>query len=208
MKLSTSGLIRLLQFLERIESETYPETPMDIHTEITEAAIRHLNELFPLGAGVKILDIGCGQGPALRHFQKFSAQATGITLNQTDVDVCRAAGFDVYNMDQSFLDFEPQTFDVVWARHVIEHSIMPLFTLCEYHRVLKQGGMLYLEVPAADTDAGHASNRNHYSIFSRSSWFALLDKSGFKCVDGREYAMRLADKVSKDVYWGFYCCKK
>ncbi len=205
MQLSTSSLIRLLQFFEQIESETYPETPMSIHTEITELAIKRLHELYPLGQGVKVLDVGCGQGPALRHFRDMGAEAVGITLNQTDVDVCNQSGFEVYRMDQSFLDFESGSFDIIWARHVIEHSVIPLFTLREFKRVLKQGGMLYLEVPAADTDPGHAWNPNHYSVFSRSSWLALLAKSGFECIDGKEYSMKLIEHAGNDTYLGFFC---
>lgn len=208
MQFSTAGLIRLFQFFEQVETETYPESPMNIHTEITELAIQRLHELYPLDSGVKILDVGCGQGPALRHFHNAGAQAVGITLNQTDVDVCCSQGFDVRRMDQSFLDFEPNSFDIIWARHVIEHSVMPLFTLHEFFRVLKPAGMLYMEVPGADTDAGHTWNKNHYSVFSKSSWLALLSKSGFECVDGKEYTMTLVDNVSQDAYWGFYCTKK
>lgn len=206
MQFSTTALTRLLQFFEQIESETYPETPMSIHTEITELAIQRLHELHPLSAGAKILDVGCGQGPALQHFRNAGAQAIGITLNQTDVDVCRARGFEAYKMDQSFLEFEAGSFDIIWARHVVEHSVIPLFTLREFNRVLKKGGMLYLEVPGADTDAGHAWNANHYSIFSRQSWLSLLAKSGFEAVDGQEYRFKLENNAGCDVYWGFYCC--
>jgi len=205
MQFSTSALIRLLQFFEQTEKETYPETPMDVHTEITEMAIKHLHELYPLQEGVKILDVGCGQGPALRHFRDAGAQATGITLNQIDVDVCREKGFEVYPMDQSFMEFEPESFDIIWARHVIEHSVMPLFTLREFNRVLKKGGMLYLEVPGADTDAGHACNANHYSVFTRQSWFSLLAKSGFEIIDGQEYRIILENDAGCDYYWGYYC---
>ncbi len=208
MQFSTSALIRLLQFFEKIEHETYPETPMDMHSDITERAVQRLHELCPLGEGVTILDVGCGQGPALQHFRNAGANAKGITLNQTDVDVCQAKGFDVCRMDQSFLEFEPESFDIVWARHVIEHSVIPLFTLREFNRVLKKNGMLYLEVPGADTDAGHAWNANHYSVFSKNSWFSLLAKSGFECIDGREYLMENKENAGSDYYWGFYCrCK-
>ena len=203
MQFSTTALIRFFQFIEQIESETYPETEMNIHSEITELAIQRLQSLYPLREGVKILDVGCGQGPALQHFKSVGAQAIGITLNQTDVDVCREKGFDVYKMDQSFLDFESGSFDVVWARHVIEHSVIPLYTLREFRRVLKRNAMLYLEVPGSDTDCRHAWNPNHYSVFSRNSWLALLTKAGFECVDGREYNFEV--DAGKDAYWGYYC---
>lgn len=207
MNLTSGGLVRLLQLLDRVESEVYPETPMAIHTEVTEMAVRHCSELFTIGPGMSILDVGCGQGPALVHFRTLGAEPVGITLSDRDVEVCQAQGFEVRKMDQSFLEFEEGCFDLVWARHVIEHSIMPLFTLREFCRVLRPGGWLYLEVPDTDTDAAHAWNANHYSIFSRSGWLALLSKGGFECIDGREYNFPLLNGGT-DRYLGFYCKKK
>jgi hypothetical protein len=32
-------------------------------------------------------------------------------------------------MDQSFFDFPDATFDPIWARHIVEHGYLPLFTL-------------------------------------------------------------------------------
>lgn len=209
MQLTSQGLIRLLTFLQEIEMEAYPETPMDLHTEITQLAFERLGEFTTIGSGMRVLDVGCGQGPALRLFREKGAQVVGTTLNNTDLEVCRAQGFAVHAMDQSFMDFKDSSFDLIWARHVLEHSIMPLYTLHEFHRLLADEGLLYLEVPDADTDAGHAWNKNHYSVFTKQSWFALFDKAGFVCVDGREYAMRLQEGADcRDRYLGFYCRKK
>ncbi len=209
MKLTSQGIIRFLEFLEKTEKEAYPETPMNIHTEITQLAFERLGEFTTIDSSTRVLDVGCGQGPALRHFREKGALVVGTTLNSTDLDVCRAQGFEVHAMDQSFMDFEDKSFNLVWARHVLEHSVMPLYTLHEFHRLLSDEGLLYLEVPDTDTDAAHAWNLNHYSIFTKQSWFALFDKAGFVCIDGREYAMRLQEGAGgRDRYLGFYCRKK
>lgn len=180
---------------------------MNIHAEITQIAFDRLEEFLAIGSDIRVLDVGCGQGPALRHFREKGAQVVGVTLNATDLEVCRAQGFDVYAMDQSFMEFDDESFHLIWARHVVEHSIMPLYTLCELQRLLVDTGILYLEVPDADTDAAHAWNKNHYSVFSKQSWLALLDKAGFTCFDRREYNMRLIEG-GFDKYLGFYCSKK
>jgi hypothetical protein len=49
----------------------------------------------------------------------------------------------------------------------------------EYNRVLKQGGKLYLEVPAPDCDRKHEFNLNHYSILGANQLGALLQRTGF-----------------------------
>lgn len=86
-------------------------------------------------------------------------------------------------MDQSFLDFPDGTFDVVWCRHCLEHSIFPYFTLSGFHRILRPGGWLYVEVPVPDTSCAHQTNRNHYSVLGKSMLGSLIERSGFRIVD-------------------------
>jgi len=51
-----------------------------------------------------VIDVGCGQGVALKLFAAKGSDATGVTLNQTDVKVCQVLGYSVPQMDRSFLD--------------------------------------------------------------------------------------------------------
>jgi hypothetical protein len=49
----------------------------------------------------------------------------------------------------------------------------------EYNRILKQGGKIYIEVPAPDCQRKHEYNLNHYSILGEQQLAALLDRTGF-----------------------------
>lgn len=158
---------------------------------------------YPVPPQPRILDVGCGQGVALAPFRQRGCIATGVTLNDTDVAVCRAQGFDVHKMDQSFLEFKDDSFDLVWARHVVEHSIMPYYTLTEFHRVVRPGGFLYLEVPGINT-IGHERNPNHYSVLGQEMWMALLERSGFQVMDTMSYLLKTI-AGEPDKFWGFYC---
>src|SRR5437016_5515570 len=178
MKLSPRDIERLEGFLERVQNETYPEPPSPLHTQITEKMLKQVIELAKLPAGGKVLDVGCGQGVALEHFVKEGFSPIGITVNQVDLEACRQRGFDVRDMDQSFLDFADETFDLIWCRHCIEHSIFPFFTLSQLTRVLKPEGWLYIEVPAPDTTAKHQTNKNHYSVLGKSAWMNLIERVG------------------------------
>ena len=102
-----------------------------------------------LPAQPKILDIGCGQGVALEIFKKHGFAPIGITLNKEDVAICQQKGYQVYQMDQSFLEFADNYFDFVWCRHCLEHSIFPYFTLQEIYRVIKPEGYLYQDLRSA-----------------------------------------------------------
>jgi len=207
MDVSFKGLARLVSFVDKIESETYPEAPSFIHSEITAKVLDTLLPNYRVSTKARILDIGCGQGPALDILRdKGYSSAVGITLNDEDVRICQEKGHAVRKMDQSFLDFADESFDFIWARHVIEHSIFPYFTLSEFARVLTKGGMLYLEVPAPETSCHHETNPNHYSVFGNGSWNSLLGRCGFTVCDNARFAF--TTPMGPDEYWGFICNKQ
>ena len=72
-----------------------------------------------------------------------------------------------------------ESVDFIFLRHALEHSPYPIFSLMEYNRILKQGGKIYIEVPAPDCDRKHEWNLNHYSILGQNQLAALLVRCGF-----------------------------
>lgn len=208
MNYPLKSLARFLNFLDSLEVDAYPEAPSVHHDSISRQALDHLFSAYKIPPTARILDVGCGQGVALLPFRERGCVANGITLNDRDVAVCRSQGFDVYKMDQSFLEFDDASFDVIWARHIVEHSIMPYYTLTEFRRVLRSGGLMYFEVPATDT-IGHERNHGHYSVFGREMWLALLERSGFIVSETISYFLDCpqakSEEVIADEYWGFYC---
>jgi SAM-dependent methyltransferase len=191
---------RLEAFCKKLWSDVYPETPTNLHADITARVWARVKETWPIAPGAKVLDIGCGQGVALKHFAADRLDAIGIAIGE-DVNICRAQGFNAVEMDLTFLEFPDETFDLVWCRHVLEHSIMPFFTLAEIFRVLKPGGVVYIEVPCPDTVAGHELNKNHYSVFGLRMLRDLIERSGF--VDISHFDIGFQLKMGPDKYWGF-----
>jgi SAM-dependent methyltransferase len=169
---------RLDAFLQKLRGDIYPEPPSLVHAEISRKMFESLCALYPQAPGAKVLDVGCGQGVALEIFRDAGLDPLGITLGP-DAEVCRQKGLNVREMDFAFLDFPDESFDLVWCRHAIEHSVFPFFTLTELHRLLKPGGVLFLEVPAPDTSCRHQTNQNHYSVLGKSMWIDLIRRSGF-----------------------------
>ena len=205
MKLSQSDILRLEQFLDRIRSDTYPEPLTPGHARITQKMLQEIQKIKPLTPGAKILDVGCGQGVALELFTQQGFSPIGITINLTDLHACREKGYDVRDMDQSFLDFPDATFDLVWCRHCLEHSIFPFFTLTQLYRVLKPSGGLYVEVPAPDTTSAHQTNKNHYSVLTRSAWIDLISRIGITPLHDTDIA--LTTGRGPDVYYAFFGLK-
>ncbi|CAG0941613.1 demethylmenaquinone methyltransferase / 2-methoxy-6-polyprenyl-1,4-benzoquinol methylase [Candidatus Brocadiaceae bacterium] len=191
MQVDSVAIQRLINFIDRIESETYPEEISQLHYTISRNALVDVLNQLKLPPDAQILDVGCGQGPALEIFTSFGYKPVGITLNDEDVTACRSKGFHVLKMDQSFLSFQNNTFDLIWARHCLEHSLMPYFTLGELYRVMKPLGFLYAEVPIPDTDAHHENNLNHYSVLTPSMWKSLILRTGFQIIHEGSFPFEL-----------------
>jgi ubiquinone/menaquinone biosynthesis C-methylase UbiE len=187
-------------FLKTLWKDVYPEYTSGLHDHITAKVWQRVKETYPMPAGAKVLDIGCGQGVALKHFAADNLDAIGIALGE-DVEICRKKGFNAVEMDLSFLEFTDQSFDLVWCRHVLEHSIFPLFSLNEAFRVLKPGGVLYMEVPAPDTACRHQNNPNHYSVLGKTMWMQLIKRAGFNTVTVSDVSFQVP--AGPDTYWSF-----
>ncbi len=199
---------KLESFLEKISSDIYPEIVSDMHNDITKSVIKNLANSKVLSHGTKVLDVGCGQAVALKLFKELKCDAIGITLGQEDYNYCIEHGYNAKIMDMSFLDFDDASFDFLWVRHALEHSIFPYYTLSEFERVLKPDGIIYIEVPAPDTDAKHQSNPNHYSVLTKSSWESLIARFGFEQLEFTKIPISMANDETDEFYSFFYRKKK
>lgn len=197
---ATRDYSRFEAFLNRVGADVYPEVPSEPHISITRQTISEFQANGLIRPGMRVLDVGCGQGPALEVFREIGVDAVGIALG-ADYEVCRQKGLAVYLMDQNFMTFADGSFDFLWCRHVLEHSVAPAFTLSEYCRVTKPGGLIYIEVPAPDTSAHHEANANHYSILPLTSWQNMFARAGLTAE--RSIAINFTAPSGPDSYWSF-----
>ncbi|MBF0181613.1 MAG: class I SAM-dependent methyltransferase [Magnetococcales bacterium] len=188
------------RFLDRLSLDVYPELPGAIADMVTGQVMGDLVRGGILVPGLRILDIGCGQGVALERFRDHGLTAEGITLG-TDYEVCLNKGLRVHQMDQNFMTFADGAFDFLWCRHVLEHSVAPFFTLSEYLRITRPGGRIYVEVPAPDTSAHHERNPNHYSVLPDCLWQALFARAGLT-LEGR-VVLNFELACGPDEYWAY-----
>ena len=195
---------KLHEFIEkRLSDDLYPEFPDAGHTRVTHDVLERINVRCGL-RGKHVLDGGCGRGVALEKLAEYGALAKGLTFGE-DFAECKRKGFDVFQMDMSFLEFPDETFDLIWARHSLEHSLFPYFTLYVLFSALKHDGLLYVEVPAPDTSAGHQLNKNHYSCLTRTSWMSLFKRVGFDIAESLDIEVQLM--CGPDTWYSFYLQK-
>lgn len=185
-------------YLDRLIESVYPQ-PEDIgHTALAKESI---NAFMPLMEGVTtVLDAGCGEGFCEQFFQEWDVTYRGVCLGE-DYRVATSKGRWVYESDFSFLPFDDNKFDLVYSRHSLEHSPMPLLTLMEWYRVTKRYVALVLPAP----EHWRYGGRNHYFVLNRRQWKVLFEAAGFVVMyeDVKRQIMK-ADGTPPDVaieYW-------
>lgn len=91
----------------------------------------------------KVVDLGCGLQPYKQDVLDLGAEYTGVdwssSLHHVNPDV-------IADLTQA-LPFENQSFDTILSFQVLEHLPTPQSLLEECHRILRNGGTLFLTVP-------------------------------------------------------------
>jgi len=105
---------------------------------------------YSTSAGLRVLDVGCGNGYVLKQYANFGAIVAGVDLTQRAIDLCKArfaqAGFtgDFRATDGERLPFDDASFDIACAMGVLHHIEEPRPMIAEMRRVLNPGGRIIL----------------------------------------------------------------
>jgi SAM-dependent methyltransferase len=96
----------------------------------------------------KLLDIGAGRGEMLRAATARGWRAVGLEPASDFARLAREySGAEVVEARLEDRGFAEESFDVVTMGAVLEHVFNPVELLSEINRVLRPGGMLWLDVP-------------------------------------------------------------
>ena len=109
-----------------------------------------------------VLDVGCGRGEFLVACRDRGVTARGVDTNERSVSDLRARGLDVAlaAIPECFAPVADGSLGAVLAMHVVEHlPVDALFALFrESARVLRDGGLLMIETPNAESMAMSAGD--------------------------------------------------
>ena len=114
--------------------------------------------------GRTVLEVGCGAAVDLARFAKGGAQATGVDLSGSAIELARA-NFEQQGLqghfevaDSEHLPFPDNSFDLVYAHGVVQYTANPQRLVDECRRVLKPGGEAV------------------FQVYNRISWLNALSK--------------------------------
>jgi SAM-dependent methyltransferase len=161
------------QFYELVEAHRYTK---EWHIPIAAD--------FQSARGLKVLEIGCGLGTDGAQFAEAGADYTGVDLTEAAVDLARKR-FELFDLQGKFqiadaesLDFEDESFDLVYSHGVLHHTPETGKAIREIHRILRPGGravvMLY--------HRGSYNYRVNISVLRRAGSHLLKWEPGIRLV--------------------------
>ncbi|OGV58793.1 MAG: hypothetical protein A2X49_15420 [Lentisphaerae bacterium GWF2_52_8] len=163
---------------------------------------------FLSGQRERILDIGARDGGAVSYFNAKSYAALGVELSPKLVEYCKERDIPVYAGDMHNLQWVDNSFDAIFAKDVLEHSYDPHRALIEWSRVLRVGGILYIECPCLDYNYAFHSYEFRSPEMLKGIVSGVLDvvpvheREYFTCQTMFSYTVRLKSKKVK------YCADK
>lgn len=98
--------------------------------------------------GMKLLDLGCGDGIDLNHYEELGADVYGLDASEELIEIAKKRlpkGKLVVALFED-IPFEDNFFDVVLSKYAIMTSMDMEPVLKEVHRVLKPGGIMLYSV--------------------------------------------------------------
>ncbi|MDH5607552.1 MAG: class I SAM-dependent methyltransferase [Anaerolineae bacterium] len=148
----------------------------------------------------RVLEIGCGMGHLLGwlvgRYQVFGGDINEWALLEAKNNVPEG---NFQNMDAEDLShFEDGFFDIIIAKHVVEHLNHPEKAAAEIGRVLAPGGVLVLATPnldspmraRKDSDWVGYKDPTHISLKPPADWLEMLGEAGI-----------MPKKVFSDGFW-------
>lgn len=185
------------RYINRLYGDIYNQPEDGGHTQLAKKVIDKWMALMTTCHSV--LDVGCGTGFCQPIFESWKVSYEGICLGEDYIDA-QAHGRNVKKMDFNFLEYPDDYVDMIFSRHSLEHSPMPLLTLMEWQRVAR--GWLGLVLPAPEWYT--YSGRNHYHVMNREQVKNLLSVAGWRVL-WEDVDVLMWDKYSEEMrpheYW-------
>lgn len=138
-----------------------------------------------------LLDVGCGAGFFLKLASQTGYTVKGVEISPYAVDYARHnLGLPVFMGELGDADFAPESFDIITLWHILEHVRDPKAFLAQVNRLLKEKGLLAVEVPNIGSSVARGAGTNwelmapkeHFYYFDAVTLQRYLEESGFTII--------------------------
>jgi SAM-dependent methyltransferase len=142
----------------------------------------------------RLLEIGCATGLFLTHAQAAGYSVMGLepAVGHRQI-IPKDIVSSVLPQKLEEADFPDNTFDVIVAIQLLEHLVDPAVFTEKLKRVLKPGGIAYVETPNFDCVSRRLQvqswmdnnlNVGHWHLFNPHSMAVLCERMGLRVVQG------------------------
>jgi len=180
----------------RYHEELWRSLPQDVRPPGLERRARFV--LRHVSDGLRVLDVGCGDGAITERIAAAGASVVGIDVAPEAVRRAQLRDplLDVRVVEPDGpWELADSSFDLVWAGDVIEHVLDTAAWMSEVRRVMRSGGVLALSTPdhgpltrlsMALSGRRFAARINplsdHVRFYSRATLSGLLEQFGMESV--------------------------
>jgi len=138
----------------------------------------------------RVLEVGCGMGHLLawltKHYQVVGTDVNPWALDEARHNVPQGQFFQLSAQDMGTL--EDNSFQIVIAKHVIEHLPDPDQALGEFSRLLAHNGLLVMATPNLDSPMRKRKKEHwigyqdatHISLKPPAAWLEGLQRVGLQ----------------------------
>lgn len=200
------------EILDEFYKEQYFTTVKPGYIEAETSEAEHMRIAFTerlsaygrMSSGRDLLDIGCGAGAFLSEAMACGWQVMGVEPSATAVETAKQKNIPVfYGTLDDFCSSAGQKYDVVQLKNVLEHVPDPVNTIEQCRALLKNSGILYIEVP---NDYEPIQKIGVWRVKERNSWVSVPDHINyFNFKSLRELLIRKGFKVlAKDTTFPMY----
>jgi SAM-dependent methyltransferase len=152
---------------------------------IRDEELQHIKEILSNNKIKKILEIGGKDGYHAKRFTDWGFDVISIDMNPV------STYFDVKKMDATDLQFESNSFDLVFSSHVIAHIQDKKLVFNEINRVVKNKGLIIHIVPS-----------NWWSLITNFWYYILLPKLAYQKIRNRSNSKSWKSKNNEILHQG------
>jgi len=162
-----------------------PEELTCIRLRIEQRAF-HAIALHPGMRNRSLLDVGCGEGFVLAHFDNLGWEVEGIDFSLAGVStmnpslIGRVDQGDIFSILQSRIA-RGATYDLVWLGNVLEHVLDPIGLLRSLRQLVNVDGALVVTVPNDGSEYQEGLLRD--GLINRRFWIAIPDHMSYFTAD-------------------------
>lgn len=179
------------------QEKSYFKGPYRFHLEKRKNYVKNLLDNFPKlkRKGLKLLDLGCGDGVNLKWLSSYSSNIYGADYNLLRLKRARKLLENIHPNTKLFLvdiykiPFAENSFDIIFFNHVIEHLKDDFLAMKKIYHITKKGGSVILGTPnegalfwrfAYKIEPKVKNTTDHVNFYTSKSISELAKKVGFK----------------------------